>query len=125
MYTLAERENMSDLLWDCWLNALDEDSALEYWKAIELNTHYIVRERERRRVRRRQSEAMAAERRRRVRRFERQRMDAKMRYGLVVAILFLILLGLLLSGCQAVGGLCRDIEAAARYGADHIECEQR
>ena len=50
-------------------------------------------------------------------------MDEKTKYGLVIGILVIIVIAL--ASCQMAGGLCRDIESAAKYGADHIQCDQR
>ena len=47
--------------------------------------------------------------------------------GVVMGIIFLIWLAILihvLSGCQTMGGLCRDIESAARYGHEHVICDR-
>lgn len=51
-------------------------------------------------------------------------MDRKVRYGLAIGILVLVVIGLVCSSCQTLGGACRDIESAARYGHTHIVCEE-
>ena len=53
-------------------------------------------------------------------------MNESQKYGLVLGLLVLVWIGVLIacSGCQAVGGLCRDIESAARYGHEHVICDE-
>jgi hypothetical protein len=53
-------------------------------------------------------------------------MNESQKYGLVLGLLVLVWLGLLIAcmGCQTVGGLCRDIESAARYGHEHTIVEK-
>lgn len=51
-------------------------------------------------------------------------MDKSQRVALGIAVVVLVVLGWLLSGCQCVGGLCRDIESAARYGHEHIVVDE-
>jgi len=46
-------------------------------------------------------------------------MDRRMRYGLAVATVVVILLGWAVAGCQMIHGAALDIESAARYTADH------
>ena len=49
-------------------------------------------------------------------------MDTRAKLGLAIGILALILIAL--AGCQTLGGACRDLESAARYGHEHIICEE-
>jgi len=42
---------------------------------------------------------------------------------ILLGIIFGILGVVAFSGCQTLGGACRDIESAARYGHQHIICE--
>ena len=51
-------------------------------------------------------------------------MNEKTKWGVVVGILALLVIALACSGCQALGGACRDLESAARYGHQHIVCEE-
>ncbi len=51
-------------------------------------------------------------------------MTTKERIGLVIGIVVLIVLGLLLSGCQTLAGACRDLESAARYGHEHTTVDE-
>jgi len=52
-----------------------------------------------------------------------ERMSTRVK--VVAGALVGMLLVLLVSGCQMAGGLCRDIESAACYGADHMLVDQR
>ena len=49
-------------------------------------------------------------------------MDKRIQLGLAIGVIIVILIGL--CSCQMAGGLCRDIESAARYGHTHIICEE-
>ena len=68
------------------------------------------------------------EHKRRERMFERKSMSTirDQQVGLILAFIILALIGILFActGCQTCGGLCRDIESAARYGHTHIMVEK-
>ena len=49
----------------------------------------------------------------------RERTNQCWEYWAAIAIGFLILLNVLMAGCQMVHGAALDIESAARYTADH------
>ena len=54
---------------------------------------------------------------------ERAEMHCKI-IGILLFVISMILLGMIAAGCQTLGGMCRDIESAARYGHQHIVCEE-
>ena len=41
-----------------------------------------------------------------------------------IVLLLSMLAAFILSGCQTVGGICRDLESAGRYGRQHIKCDE-
>lgn len=43
---------------------------------------------------------------------------------LLIALLMSMLAAVILSGCQTVGGICRDLESVGRYGRQHIKCDE-
>ena len=126
MYTLQERRKFNDVLWDCLISETDPDRMMEYIKALELNYRHIELLRERAKLLAQRQRIMQNARERELRRreqlFERNQMNRDTQLGLIIAFIILAVIGILwaCAGCQTLGGACRDIESAARYGRQHL-----
>lgn len=128
MYSLEERYKFSDTLWDCLDSETDPEHVMQYIKAIELNYRHIelLRERARQEVTlgfllKERRSAIQRERQKRERFFERSKMDKQCKaiQWILLGIIFGIL-AVVAFGCQTLGGACRDLESAARYGHEHL-----
>ena len=53
-----------------------------------------------------------------------QEKDYSLAVALVCVGILLVLCALVAAGCQTMAGMCRDVEAAARYGHEHMNVDE-
>jgi predicted small secreted protein len=127
MYSLGEREKMGDRLWGMLIEQTNDEDAMEIIKAIELNYRHLERLKWSKRFLDQQNAWIEEERQKRVQLAERsRRMKVELQCRIIIAIMILTVIALLwaCTGCQTMGGACRDIEAAARYGHEHLTVDE-